>query len=224
MTPAGLSLRQRVDAGSTALVLVDMSNDFVHPEGKTARVGGRDVRAASTAVPAMRRLLDAARAAGVLVVHVQHTTLLNGASDSGPWLDARHRATFSVPDICVDGSWGQQTIAELEPAAADLIVKKYRYGGFTGTNLELALRSSGRRTVICCGVSTNVCVEETAREAFGKEFYVVIPEDACASWDMRLHDATLESARHRYAYVTTTDEILAAWSGAQHAERSEPMS
>jgi len=215
MTASTLVIADRVRPESTALVLIDMSNDFVHPDGKTARLGGRDVSAAWTAVPAMRRLHAAARAAGVTVVHVQHTTLPGGASDSAPWVDARRRATYSVPDICLDGTWGQEIIPELQPADGDLTVKKYRYGGFTGTNLELVLRSTGTTNVICCGVSTNVCVETTAREAFSREFFVVIPADACASWDMRLHEATLESARHRYAVVTTTEEILTAWSGVQ---------
>lgn len=203
----------------TALLIVDMSNDFVHPEGKTARVGGRDVSAGQAVIPRIRELADAARRVGVLVIHCQHTTLPGGAGDSGPWRSARARATYSVPDICLDGSWGQDILEELTPAEGDLVVKKFRYGAFTGTNLELVLRSTGRESVVCCGVSTNVCVETTAREAFSREFYVCLPEDACASWDMRLHAATLDSARHRYAAVTTGSDLLARWAAESAARR-----
>ena len=205
------TLEQKVRPDRAALLLVDMCNDFVHPDGKTAQRAGRPVQHAAPAIPVMARLLSAARAAGVLVVHCQHTTLPGGASASGPWLDARTRATFSVPDIGVAGTWGQEIIAPLAPVASDVVVQKYRYGAFAGTNLDLVLRSAGRETVVCCGVSTNVCVESTAREAFALDYYVVLPEDACASWDMALHAATLESARHRYATVCDAAALEAQW-------------
>lgn len=205
------TLAAKVHPGHTALVLIDMCNDFLSPEGKTAVRGGRSLEHARRVIPVMRRLLDAARAAGVLVVHAQHTTLPEHRSDSGPWLDARSRATFSVTDLCVQGSWGQQIIDELAPTGTDVVVQKYRYSAFAGTNLDLVLRSAGVRTVVCAGVSTNVCVEATAREAFSADYYVVLPEDACGSWSPDLHDAALETARHRYAVVCGTDDLTAIW-------------
>jgi ureidoacrylate peracid hydrolase len=162
----------------------------------------------------MRRLLDAARRAGALVVHAQHTTLPGHASDSGPWLDARSRATYSVTDLCVQGSWGQQIIDELAPEGDDVVVQKYRYSAFAGTSLDLVLRSAGVRTVVCAGVSTNVCVEATAREAFSADYYVVLPEDACGSWSVPLHEAALETARHRYATVCAAGELTELWKEA----------
>lgn len=208
------TLQEKVRPEHTALLLVDMCNDFVHPDGKTAQRAGRPVEHAAPAIPVMARLLESARSAGVLVVHCQHTTLPDGASASGPWLDARSRATFSVPDIGLAGTWGQEIIAELAPVDGDVVVQKYRYGAFGGTNLDLVLRSSGRRTVVCCGVSTNVCVESTAREAFALDYYVVLPQDACASWDMALHAATLQTAGHRYATVCDAAALEAQWAPA----------
>jgi nicotinamidase-related amidase len=205
------TLAEKVDPTRTALVVVDMVNDFVHPEGKTAVRAGRRVEHAQAAIPNQRRLLEGARRAGVPVVHVQHTTLPDHASDSGPWLDARSRATYSVVDICMDGTWGQAVIDELLPTPGETIVKKYRYSGFAGTNLDLVLRSMGRESIVCCGVSTNVCVEATAREAFSLDYYVVIPGDACASWDMDLHASALATAGHRYATVCTSDDLIATW-------------
>lgn len=200
----------------TALILIDMCNDFLHSEGKTAVRAGRDLSHGRRVIPDMRRLLEGARAAGVLVVHVQHTTLRDGRSDSGPWLEARRRATFSVIDLCVEGTWGQQIIDELTPEPTDVVIQKYRYSSFAGTNLELVLRSAEIRTVVCAGVSTNVCVEATAREAFSAEFYVVLPRDACGSWSPELHDATLETAQHRYAQVCTVDDLVSLWAAPDH--------
>lgn len=199
--------------GHTALTIVDMVNDFVDPAGKTATLAARPLDHARRVIPALRRLLDAARTAGLTIVHVQHTTLPDGRSDSGPWLEARSRATYSVPDICLDGSWGQQVIAELAPAPSEVTVKKYRYSGFAGTNLDLILRSAGVRTIVCCGVSTNACVEATAREAFSLDYYVVLPEDACGSWSVPLHEATIATAGHRYATVCAVADLVDAWRG-----------
>jgi nicotinamidase-related amidase len=207
------TLQEKAHPARVALVIVDMVNDFIDPQGKTATRANRPLDQARSVIPSMRRLLEAARRAGVQVVHVQHTTLPGHASDSGPWLDARSRATYSVEDICHDGTWGQQIIDELKPAASDTVVKKYRYSGFAGTNLDLVLRSAGRQTVVCCGVSTNVCVEATAREAFSLDYYVILPRDACASWDGELHEATLRSAAHRYGVVCDVDDLLQIWNG-----------
>ncbi len=95
------------------------------------------------------------------------------------------------------------------------VVKNFRYSSFASTDLDLVLRSIGRETVVCCGVSTNVCVEATAREAFSLDYYVVLPEDTCGPWDRSLHDATLASAGHRYGTVCTTADLIDLWQGAE---------
>lgn len=208
------SLAEKVHPSRVALVIIDMQNDLLHAEGKAAVGGGRDTTAAWAIVPPLQRLLFKARDASVLVIHVQATTLLQQASGSGPWLDSRSRATFSTPDICVDGTWGQQTIEELAPSGAEPIVKKYRYSAFPGTSLDLILRSNQIETVITAGVSTNACVEATAREAFSLDYYVIYPADCVASWSKHLHDATLETAAHRYAIVCPSSEIMQEWKSA----------
>ena len=205
------SLAEKLAPSRAALIVVDMCNDFLSPEGKTVTRSGRPIAAAQAVIPRIGRLLDAARASGVEVCFVQHTTLRDGASDSRPWLEARARATYSVPDLCLDGSWGQEIVPELAPRAGEHIVKKVRYSGFTSGELDTLLRGRRRDTVVCCGVSTNVCVEATARHAFELDYYVVLADDACASWDRTLHEASLATARHRYAEVATVDEITAAW-------------
>jgi ureidoacrylate peracid hydrolase len=205
-------LADKLDPAHAALVIVDMENDFVHPEGKGAKRGNRPLDHIRAIIPEIRRLLDAAREAGAFVAHIQHTTLLNGLSDSPVWLDARLKAPYSAVDVCLDGTWGQQIIDELQPAEGEAVVQKYRYGGFTGTRLELVLRSAGVRTAVCVGAATNVCVEATAREAFAHEFYVVLPRQACGSWNAELHEGTLATAAARYAAVCDVDDIVARWS------------
>ena len=205
------SLADKCSPAVAALVIVDMVNDFVHPDGLTATRSGRSVGAGRAAIEPIRSLAAVARRAGVPVVHVQHSTLPDGASHSGPWVDARGRATYSSLDICLDGTWGQRVVDELAPEAGDIVVRKYRYSGFARTGLDRILRDRDRETIVVCGVSTNVCVESTARHGFDLDYYVVIPEDACASWNSELHEAALATARHRYAVVCSTSEVIAVW-------------
>jgi nicotinamidase-related amidase len=213
MTESAPSIRDfdRIRPDRTALLLIDFSNDFVDPRGKAAVIGKRDVSHAAPAIARAAQLLAVARARGVTVIHCLHTTLLGGAGDSPVWRDARSRATYSATDICLDGTWGQQPVDDLAVAPGEVVVKKLRYGAFTGTELELVLRSSGLDTVVCAGVSTNVCVDTTAREAFAREFYVHIVEDACASWDMTLHAAALRTAAQRFATVASASEYIDSW-------------
>ena len=209
--PVRSSLADKCSPSVAALVIVDMVNDFVHPRGLTATRGGRSVAAGRAAIEPIRILAAAGRAAAVPVVHVQHSTLRGDASHSGPWVDARRRASYSALDICLDGTWGQQVVDELASEDGDIVVKKHRYSGFARTELDRVLGERGRETIVVCGVSTNVCVESTARQGFDLDYYVVIPEDACTSWDNRLHEAALETARHRYAVVCQTSDLISIW-------------
>ncbi|MDX6238331.1 MAG: ureidoacrylate peracid hydrolase [Kribbellaceae bacterium] len=208
------SLSEKVAPKHCALLVIDMQNDFLHPEGKARKEGDRELGPMLDILPRQAKLLDAARRAGVPVIYVMQTTLPSGASNSDVWLEARSRARYSGTDMCLEGSWGQEIVAELTPQEGDLFVKKHRYSGFAGTNLDLILRSLDRRTVVCAGTSTNVCVEATAWDAFHSGYYTVYASDACASWDMSLHDAALRTAGNRYASVETVESIMDSWSSA----------
>jgi ureidoacrylate peracid hydrolase len=207
------TLSEKVSPKHTALILVDTTNDFCSPEGKTKTVANRPIEHALSIIPNLQVLLQSAREAGLMICHIWHTTLPNNMSDSGPWLDARSRATYSIPDLCVDGSWGQQTVAELSPLPNEQIIKKCRYSAFVGTRLDQILRSNGIRTTVIAGVSTNVCVEATARDAFSCEYYVVMPEDCVAAWDFELHRATLETLRKRYGVTCASKQLVDLWTG-----------
>jgi ureidoacrylate peracid hydrolase len=216
------TLDRKVDPRHCALLVIDMQNDFLHEQGKARREGSRDLGPMMEMVPRQARVIEAARAAGVPVVFVLQTTLPDQASSSDVWIEARSRARYSGQDMCIDGSWGQEVISELKPAPADHFVKKYRYSGFVGTNLDLLLRSLERRTVVCVGTSTNVCVEATAWDAFHHEYYVVYAADACASWDMALHTSTLTTAANRYATVADVKDLISCWHDSGSATGTEP--
>jgi len=208
------SLEQRIAPRHTALIIIDMQKDFVL-DGFACDQGGRDLTATRSIIPALTRLLAAARAAGTLVVHVGFWTLPDHGSDSGPWLAQRRRATYSSDRVCIANSEGAEFIDELSPRPGEKVIHKHRYSAFKGTDLDMLLRGHGIRTVITTGVSTNACVESTARDAFEFGNYLCVPRDGVASWDTRLHEATLDTMNHRFGLVITCGEIMTIWGAAQ---------
>ena len=207
------TLHERITPARTALLLIDMQKDLVY-DGYLCDQAGRDLTPTRSVIPTMRRLLTAARASGALVCHVGFSTLPDHGSDSGPWLAQRRRSTYSSDVLCMAGTDGADFIDELAPRDGELVVYKHRYSAFKGTDLDMVLRARGIETVVTSGVSTNVCVESTLRDAFETGYYVCVPSDATASWDMSLHDATLQTVTHRFGLVTTTAEIETVWAGA----------
>jgi ureidoacrylate peracid hydrolase len=204
------SLGARLNPPHTALIIIDMQKDFCC-DGFATDNAGRPLDAAKSIIPTLVRFRQAARDAGVLVVHVGFETYPDHMSDSGPWLTQRRRSTYASDKIAMSDTEGMEFIRELTPADGELTVHKHRYSAFKGTDLDMLLRAHAIRTVVPCGVSTNVCVESTLRDAFEHSYYVCVPQDACASWDMELHTATLKTASARFGLVLPTEEIEAVW-------------
>jgi ureidoacrylate peracid hydrolase len=204
---------QLLDPRHTALVIIDMQKDFCAP-GFGADKAGRDIAPTRSIIPALQTLLASARQAGVLVVHVGFWTLPDHLSDSGPWLAQRRRATYSSDKLALAGSDGADFIDELAPHRGEIIIHKHRYSAFKGTDLGMILEARGVRTVVPTGVSTNVCVESTLRDAFENGYYVAIPRDGTASWSQELYEGTLKNVTHRFGLVTDIAAITSVWKPA----------
>src|SRR5207248_11130600 len=97
----------------------------------------------------------------------------------------------------------------------EIVVQKYRYSAFAGTNLDLLLRSNGIKTLVMCGDATSGCVESTTRHGFFHDYYVVTAADACADFDRHRHDMSLQKMDVSYGYVVPTDCIVDAWRMAR---------
>ena len=213
MEPTMLAtLEERIDPAHTAILLIDMQKDLVY-DGFLCDQAGRDLAATRSVIPTMGRLLNAARSSGALGCHVGFWPLPDHGSDSAPWLAQRRRSTYSSDVLCIADTEGAEFIDELAPIEDELVIHKHRYSAFKGTDLDMTLRARDIKTVITTGVSTNVCVESTLRDAFETGYYVCIPSDATASWDMSLHESTLQTVTHRFGLVTTTAEIEGIWAG-----------
>lgn len=203
-----------VSAGRTAVVVVDMQHDFCHPDGAMAQLGF-DVSANESIVEPLANFLDRARGAGVSVIYLRQS-----ASDwtSSPARRARAEAMGrSANAVCATGSWGAEIHAALAPHDDDLVIDKYRYSGFVGGALELVLRSREVDTVVVVGTAANVCVDSTARDAFMRDFSVVVARDLVGHTRRDLAEAALENLGIYFATVCRSDEIVAHWALRERA-------
>jgi nicotinamidase-related amidase len=209
-------LDELVDPSRAALVIIDMQRDFVEPGFAFDRLGV-DLSMYPPARARIAALLAAARAAGLLIVHVQMTTLPGGMSESPAQLRFNQRLQREGPGgplrYTEQGTAGREFVPELAPLEGELVVPKWRSSGFWGTNLDLLLRSNGIETVVISGCTTEGCVESTARDALFNDYYVVIVEDCVASDDRAQHDASMLLMRHRFDIASST-EVVAGWKVA----------
>ncbi|HEY0690251.1 MAG TPA: cysteine hydrolase family protein [Kribbella sp.] len=214
-------LEELVDPSRAALVIIDMQRDFVE-EGFAFDRLGVDLTMYPPVRARIATMLAQARAAGVLVVHVQMTTLPGGLSESPAQLRFNlrlHGQSHTGPlRYTQQGDPGREFVDELAPRVGELVVPKWRSSGFWGTNLDLLLSSNGIETAVITGCTTEGCVESTARDALFNDYYVVIVEDCVASDDRAQHDASMLLMRHRFDVARSTD-IIATWSAEPDNER-----
>ncbi len=195
-----------------AVVVIDLQNDAVHPDGKLARAGC-DVTAMRAILPRCADLLDACRALTVPIVHVMTVTLPDGRSDSPSWLRAKG-AIVGETEFFLEGTWGAAFADEVVPRAGEPVVVKHRSSAFRGTDLDLLLRAQGTETVVVIGEQTPGCVEATFRDAAYHDYYNVLLEDCVAAFDDTQHEASLLVQRARHD-VCTAAEAVAVWRAAR---------
>ncbi|MFQ5611084.1 MAG: cysteine hydrolase family protein [Anaerolineae bacterium] len=205
LEPMMTDLAEKIDPRHTALLVVDMQNDYGHPDGALAR-DGRDVSAVAAMVPRLAALLEAARRAGTKIIFVRTT--------HDEWTDSPARTAhrlFRKMYVCRSGSWGAEFYG-VSPGPDDHVITKHRYSAFIDTTLDLTLRSLGARTVIVTGTATHVCVDCTARDAFQRDYFVVVPADCTASFDPQLQETALANLDRYFGQVTISDKIVRAWA------------
>lgn len=204
-----------ISSDTTAIVVNDMQNAFCSPGGYLDKVGF-DLSQAPTAIAAVRRILAAARSAGLLVIHSQNGFArdLHDIPAGSPWWHKspalRHmRAHPELSgQILTEGTWDFAIIDEAAPAPGELVIRKSRPSCFAGTTLETHLRARGIRTLVVIGIAINVGVEWTLREAMSREFYGVLAEDATmAAGPAEVHRATVYNVERFIGWVTTTAQF-----------------
>lgn len=190
-------LEEIVNPAHTALLVVDVQNDCVRPDGWFAR-NGKDVSHIQQILSRIIRLVESARAAGILVVFTEQTTLPENLSDPPAWLHFKTRDGRTRTDYTLEGSWGQQTIEELAVSPRDIRLPKFRPSAFHGTALDKILRSRGIQSVVTCGVVTQGCVQATTMDASFHDYYTVFVKDCVSSYDSGLHANAVTFLASRY--------------------------
>lgn len=202
------SLEELVDPKATALVVIDVQNDFCHPDGHFARYK-KDLSSIQAMLPKLVSFVNAAQDLGIWTVFVQQQTVPGGKSDSPAWLRFKCRDGKS-PEYTLKGSWGAALVDGLAPRGNDIAVEKYRPDAFVHTNLDQMLRANGIESVVMLGTTTEGCVESSVRGASYHDYYVVVVSDLVGSPNPALHDGSMRLFQARYP-LATSDEILAAW-------------
>lgn len=222
----------RLSPENAALLLIDFQNDFCAPDGATGRTGA-SMRMIDAAVCRSRELLNLARENGIFIVHVRAEYGKPWRSPSSPYrfpVEGRREPavwTASASDmstnrwfadgeteVCRTGTWGAEFVEGLRPEPGEAVITKHRFGAFAGTGLDQLLRTRGVSSLIIAGVTTNCCVETTAREAVMREFSLVVVEDCVGVKDhlADLHLATLEALGTYFGLVRPASDIISEWA------------
>ena len=194
---------------TTAFVIVDMQNDFVHPDGAYGRAG--KTAAAIAALPARhRKLAKAMRAAGGWIVST-HFTLVPGR-DGEPFMSPhlKNLRPFLGRGDFAPGSFGHELIADLQPS--DLQVEKVAFSAFYQSRMEWMLARAGIRTLIFGGIVTNGGVASTVRDTHVRDSHTIVLADGCAAFSQSAHEASI-AALATISEIATVDEMVAALGG-----------
>ena len=223
----------RISPENAALLLIDFQNDFCAPSGAAGRTGA-SMRMVDAAVRRTRELLRSAREREVFVVHVRAEYGRPWRSSSSPYrfpvqgrrepavwtASASEKSTNrwfeeNETEVCRAGTWGAEFVEGLCPNPGEAIITKHRFSAFAGTGLDKLLRARGLSSLIVAGVTTNCCVETTAREAVMREFGLIVVEDCVGVKDHLedLHRATLEALGTYFGLVRPASDIISEWDG-----------
>ena len=192
----------------SALVVIDLANDFVYPGGVIADAGGPAYQALAQAIiPNLKRLIDAARAAGITVVY---------ATDAHTTADTELR---KWPPHAMKGTRLAEIVPQLAPQPGDLVIEKTTYSPFASSDIEAQLKQRGIERLYITGLHTDCCARHTSGDAFQKGYDLVWITDALAAFTDEAHRAGLEYFKAWYAsdaerQLITTDQAVAEWESA----------
>lgn len=190
-----------LDKRETALLIIDMQNDFCKNEGVFGK-RGKDLTHVHKMIPKLKNLLEEFRKLGVMRVFIK--TLHFPYTTSPNW-GIRYEG---AREVALPGMWGAEFVDELKPLPEEPIVVKHRYSAFLDTDLNLILRCNNIRNVVITGVYTHVCIDTTARHAFMLDYKTIVVKDCVASFDPNKHSISLEILNEFFGHVLTSTEVL----------------
>jgi len=203
----------------TAILVVDMQNAFVRKGGYFDAVGA-DLSGVEKIIGTCLKIINAAREGGVKIIYLQ-MGYSPDLSDKGP-PESPYVYKAKVPillrehpelkdKLYIYGTWGAEIIEELKPCQEDIVIKKQRYDGFVGTNLDIILRTLGIKYLIFLGTATNICVESTLRRSFFLDYFPILVSDAVSQKGPRMmQEATIFNVQSTFGWVTDSVRLIRA--------------
>jgi len=213
-----------VDLAKSAIVIVDMQNAFAS-KGGTLDLAGADLSEAPRVVRTIRRVLDAARAAGTTVAHLQ-VGYKPDLSDAGGTRSPNYYKETAMHLMCTrpelkgklltEGSWDFALVDELAPLPGEIVITKTRYSGFAGTTLDSQLRVRGIQYLFFAGIAANVCVESTLRDAYFLDYWpILVADGTMAAGGQKMYEATLFNVESFFGWTITSDNLRASLGAPQ---------
>ncbi len=208
---AAADVAAMVPPATSALIVVDVQTDFAAPFGLIGRHGA-DMSTVEPAIDRIETLIDAARTAGVTIGFMRVVTQPETDSAALKTLMVR-RGTPGAEGICrVEG--GGADYYRVAPEAGDIEIGKLLFNSFHGTDLDEQLRARGVDTVVMTGLSTDCCVDATARDAFHRGYNVLVVSDACAAYEPEVHASALSLMEKNVAMLVESEAVATAWHAA----------
>lgn len=208
-TLAEIASRQR-----TALIAVDLQNDYMSPDG-VAAAHGIDVDRVRRPLPDILGFIEAARPLVALTVFTRNTQDRNGRYLSDAKLSLLARRYSEVPRWAIEGTWGHELIPELKIHDTDLVVNKTKHSAFADTQLDFLLRANKIQTAVIVGATTSGCIMYTARDAAMRDYFVCVATDCIGSQRDDWHEASLLLMERLFHYVGPAAGLLTVWNASR---------
>lgn len=191
----------------TAIVVIDMQNDFC-TAGGAMDLRGQDLSMVQAMIPKLSNFLSQCSELNkeIIYIRMQH----DDQHRAGP-LRFRQEQMGIASDYLQEGTWGFDFCAAIRPQNGDKVITKYRYSAFFSDDFLAYLEQQQIETLVLTGVATNVCVESTAREAYMRDYYVVVAEDCVAAYSQELHETALVNIGTFFGQVLNGEQLIDLW-------------
>lgn len=220
-----------IDPQKSALLIVDVQRYFARPDYPFAQTfeklvpgstAGYFARVKSTVLPNIRRLQEAFRSRGLPIIFCIAGSYTEDGRDLPQWLSDFNQLSLmllgqrSIPMVN-DPSW--QIDESISPLLGEIVLNKTSSGPLNSTKLDQTLHNMGINSLVVCGLTTAVCVTQTARETADRDFRVIVAEDACTEMSEEMHEAALQTFSLTFGRVRSTQELVELFAAAPAAQK-----